>query len=68
MLHNAIQTAIEPIFLGDRQVGLQQLPHGTLIEPLPVHAKLAARINQSIHHQQLQYLRPRYGFSFHLLG
>lgn len=32
-----------------------------------MHAKFAPRIDQSIHHQQLQHLRPAYGFPLHLL-
>ena len=45
VLQNAIQTTIETVFLGDGKVGLQQLRHRTLIEPLPVHAKLTARVD-----------------------
>jgi hypothetical protein len=50
-----------------REVGLQQLRHGTLIEPLQVHTKFAAWIDQSIHYQQLQHLRPGHRFSLHRL-
>src|SRR5438874_4019834 len=69
MLQHPIQTPVQPIFLRNCKVLPQQNVHGAVIEPLPVQMKLAARIDQPIHHQQLQHLRqatpslPRGNFS-----
>ena len=63
MLQHPIQTPVQPIFLRNRKVLPQQNVPGAVIEPLPVQMKLAARIDQPIHHQQLQHLRPSYAFS-----
>src|ERR1035438_246469 len=58
VLQQAVQTSIQPILLGHREVGLQQLIHRAIHEPLPVHVVLAARIEQAIHHQQAQHFLP----------
>ena len=58
MLQNPIQTPVQPIFFRHRKILPQQNIHRALIEPLPVHTELAARIDQPVHHQQLQHLRP----------
>ncbi len=48
----SIQTTIEPVLLGHREVHCQQLGHGGLIEPVPMHTEFAARLDQPVHHQQ----------------
>jgi hypothetical protein len=58
MLQHPVQATVQPIFFGHREVGLQQLIPGAVHEPLPVQAKLAARIEQAIHHQQPQHFLP----------
>ena len=63
VLQHPIQTAIQPVLLGHREVRLQQLVHRAVDEPLPMHAKLAARIEQTIDHQQPQHLLPTHRFA-----
>ncbi len=60
MFQHSIQTAVQPVFFRHRKILAQQDVHRTLIEPLPVYPKLTARINQPVHHQQFQHLRPGY--------
>jgi hypothetical protein len=43
---------------GDREVHFQQFVHGAAEEPLAMDAQLAAGIDQSIDHEQLQHLGP----------
>ena len=46
----SIQTTIEPVLLGHREVRSQQCIHGRAQIPLAMHPKLAARIQQPVHH------------------
>src|SRR5712692_9331446 len=62
MWQHSIQTTIQPVFFGNRKILPQQHLHRAVIEPLPVHPKLAARIDRPVHHQQFQDLRPGYAF------
>src|ERR1019366_3491658 len=62
VFQHPIQTQVQPVFFRYRKILPQQNVHGAVIEPLPVQPKLAARIDQPIHHQQLQHQRPGYAF------
>src|SRR5712692_9605440 len=63
MFQHSIQTPVQPVFFRYRKILPQQHVHRALVEPLPVYPKLAARIDQPIHHQQFQHLRPSDTFS-----
>jgi hypothetical protein len=58
MFHYSIQTAIQAVFLGHGEVRSQQRIHGRAQIPLAMHAKLAAWIQQPVHHQKLQHFFP----------
>src|ERR1035438_10630918 len=58
MFHYSIQTAIQAVFLGHGEVRSQQRIHGRAQIPLAMHAKLAAWIQQPVHHQKLQPFFP----------
>ena len=58
MFQHPIQTAIQPVLFRHREVLFQQRVHGAFHEPLPMHSKLAARLQQPVHHQQPQHLLP----------
>ena len=58
MRQQPVQAAIEPVFPRHREIDVQQLVHRRAQEPLPMQAKLAARIDQSVYDQQLQHLVP----------
>jgi hypothetical protein len=53
-----VQAAVERILLHQRVIRAQKIPHGALLEPLPVQAPLASGINQSIANQRLQDVLP----------
>jgi hypothetical protein len=57
-----ISLAFQPVFFRRGKILPQQHVHCALAEPLPIHPKLAARIDQPIHHQQFQHLCPGYAF------
>jgi hypothetical protein len=54
MFQDSVQAAVQAILLRHREIRIQQDIHRTLIEPLPMYTKLAARIDQPIHHQQFR--------------
>jgi hypothetical protein len=60
--HNPIQTPVQAVFFRYRKILSQQNIHGAVIEPVPMHPKLAARLDQPVHYQQFQHLWPRYAF------
>jgi len=62
VLQHAIQAAIQPILLGHTETALQQFIHGRVHIPLPMHAELAAGIEQTIDHQEPQHLFPTHRF------
>jgi hypothetical protein len=45
-----VQTAVQPILFRYRKIHAQQHVHRALKEPLTMHAELAARIDQPVHH------------------
>ena len=63
VFQHSIQAAVQPVFFGHLKILPQQNVHCAVIEPLPVRAKFAAWIDQPVHHQQLQHLRPGYAFA-----
>jgi len=58
MLQNPIQATVQAVLIRHRKIHAQQHVHRALIEPLPVQSKLAVWLDQSIHYQQFQHLRP----------
>ena len=58
MFQHPVETAIQAIFLGHREIGSQQCIHGGGQVPLAMHTKFAAWIQQSVHNQELQYFFP----------
>jgi hypothetical protein len=58
MLHDPIQTAIQPVFTRHREVGFQQCIHRAFHKPVPVHPELTAWLQQPVHHQQTQNFLP----------
>src|ERR1035438_5689191 len=55
---------LQAVFLGHGEVRSQQRIHGRAQIPLAMHAKLAAWIQQPVHHQKLQhFFRSTSGFS-----
>jgi hypothetical protein len=48
MFQHSIQAALQPVFFRYRKILPQQNVHRALVEPLPMHPKLAARIDQPI--------------------
>src|SRR5215831_13518298 len=63
MLQCPVQTAMQPIFFRYCEIRFQQLIHRAIREPLPMHAKLAARVQQPIRHQLPQHLLPTHPFA-----
>src|SRR5207253_4185167 len=47
------------VFLGHNKIRSQQGVHGGRQIPLPMHMKLAARMQQPVHYQELQHFLPR---------
>ena len=62
MFQHPIQAPVQAVFFHHRKILPQQDIHGAVIEPMTMQPKLAARLDQPIHHQQFQHLRPRYPF------
>jgi hypothetical protein len=58
MFQHSIQAPLELVFFRYGKILPQQYVHRALIEPLPVHPKLAPGIDQPIDHQQFQHLCP----------
>ena len=58
-----VQAPVERILLHQRKIPAEQIPHRALLEPLPVQAPLAARIDQPITHQRLQDVLPARTFA-----
>ncbi len=58
-----VQASIQPILFGHGEIHAQQLVHRAVDEPLPVDAKLAARRDPPVHHQQPQHFLPRHLFA-----
>ena len=63
MLQDSIQTPVQPVLFRYREIHAEQHVHRAVIEPLAVHAELAAGVDQPVHHQQLQHLRPAHVFA-----
>src|ERR1700719_5326249 len=60
VLEHLIQTTIERVLFDQRKIFIQQISHRALLKPLPMQPPLAARINQSVADQGLQYMLPAY--------
>jgi hypothetical protein len=58
VIKQAVQAAIEPILGGHRFIHVQQLVHRRAAEPMPMHAELAAGLDETVDHQQLEHLGP----------
>ena len=58
-----VQAPVERILLRQRKISAEQIGHRALLEPLPVQAPLAARIDQPITHQRLQDVPPARTFA-----
>jgi len=63
MFQHPVQASIQTILFRRREVPAQEHVHGAVIEPMPVQAELAAGLDQPVHHQQFQHLRPRHVLS-----
>ena len=49
MFQDSIQTPVEPVLGGHREIDPEQIRHGRLIEPVPMKPELAARINEPVY-------------------
>jgi hypothetical protein len=58
VLQQPVEAAIEGVLLDQGEVRAEQVRHGAGLEPVPVQAPLAARIDQAVAHQGLQDLVP----------
>ena len=58
-----VQAAVERILLRQRKISAEQIRHRALLEPLPVQAPLAARIDKPITHQRLHDVLPARTFA-----
>jgi hypothetical protein len=58
--HDPIEAAIEPVLAGHGKIHLQQLIHRAAQKPLAMNPQLAARIDQTVHDQQLKHPGPRH--------
>ena len=56
MRHELVETAIEGVALGDREVFPQQIPHGAARVPAAMEAPFAARVDEAIGHQRLEHV------------
>ena len=57
---DAIQTAIEPVLVGDARIGVEQHIHGGLRKPFFMDGKLAARREQTVDGEQFEDFFPRH--------
>jgi hypothetical protein len=53
-----IQTAVQRVLLGQREVRIEQVGHRAAVIPLAVQPPLRARVHQPVHHQGLEHLLP----------
>ena len=63
VLQNSIQAAVQPVLLRHRKIYPRQHVHGALVKPLPMHTELTAGVDEAIHRQQFQHLRPTHIFA-----
>jgi hypothetical protein len=59
VLQHAVQAAIQAVFLRHGEICPEQRIHGGSQIPLVMYTKLASRIQQLAHDQQLQHFFPR---------
>jgi hypothetical protein len=58
VLKHLVQTPIQRIFLHQRIILTQQIPHRAFLKPQPVQSPLTARLDQPIADKRLQNVTP----------
>jgi len=59
VLDQLVQAAVQGVLLGQGEVRIQQVGHGTGIEPLAVQPPLGSWVDEAVGHQRLEHLQPR---------
>ena len=58
VLDELVEATIESVLLDQRKIFAEQIAHGALLEPQPVQAPLAARIDEPVADQRLENVPP----------